>query len=179
MNLYFIAIIPPKELREEVKALKEEVRDRFKSGHALKSPAHITLQMPFKTESSDENEMTDVLTKFASGREKFEIALNGFGSFPPRVLFIDVTIHDPVIKLYRALKDCLVADLGFTKQEISSRFHPHMTIANRDLTEKNFQYAWSEFRHRAYQKTFIATGISLLRHNGKSWDINREFEFKT
>ena len=64
MNLYFIALIPPDEIREEVKSLKEEMSARFRSSHALKSPAHITLQMPFKRDDSFEEEMYSTLHSF-------------------------------------------------------------------------------------------------------------------
>ena len=51
--LYFIALIPGKELKEKVRAVKERMKADYNAGHALKSPAHITLQMPFKRNSWD------------------------------------------------------------------------------------------------------------------------------
>lgn len=46
--LYFIALVLPSPLYEEVTRLKEYFRDRYNSKAALRSPPHITLHMPFK-----------------------------------------------------------------------------------------------------------------------------------
>jgi hypothetical protein len=53
-----------------------------------------------------------------------------------------------------------------------------MTIATRDLTEKAFEKAWPEYRPRIFQAGFIVKSLFLLKHNGKFWEINREFLFK-
>ncbi|MEZ4998345.1 MAG: hypothetical protein R2758_13095 [Bacteroidales bacterium] len=42
-ELYFVALIPPVELRNEIRTLKERMRSDHSAGHALRSPAHITL----------------------------------------------------------------------------------------------------------------------------------------
>ena len=44
---YFLAIIPPEKIEKEIYGLKELVADKFHSKAALRSPAHITLHMPF------------------------------------------------------------------------------------------------------------------------------------
>ena len=63
MDLYFIAIIPYSELREKVRKVKERMKAEYGAGHALKSPAHITLQMPFKRSSADEAVLEEMLCK--------------------------------------------------------------------------------------------------------------------
>ena len=73
MQLYFIALIPPPDLREAVLQLKEEMRDRFQAKHALTSPAHITLQMPFKREPAEEVDMIKALGRFAYRQSAFTI----------------------------------------------------------------------------------------------------------
>lgn len=55
--LYFIALVPPLELRARIEALKEEMHRRFGARHALKAPAHLTLQMPFRHSPEQEQEL--------------------------------------------------------------------------------------------------------------------------
>jgi len=82
-QLYFIAIIPHRELRDEIRAVKERMRDQYGAGHALKSPAHITLQRPFKRLPSEERRMCDALAGFAVKEKPFTVELNGYGVLCP------------------------------------------------------------------------------------------------
>jgi 2'-5' RNA ligase len=178
MSLYFIAIIPHLNLREQVRFLKEEMKRRFHAKHALKSPAHLTLQMPFRRNYEGEPLLIVELQNFAAKHSKFTIELNGFGCFSPRVIFIKVKDHKPIIDLHTNLKKVLVDELSFKENEISNKIHPHMTIATRDLTDKAFLKAWPEFEQRRFKASFTVKNLFLLKHNGKSWDIYKEFLFQ-
>ena len=176
-NLYFIALIPNETLQQQVKELKEEMRDNYGAAHALKSPAHITLQMPFRRKKGDESKIIEVLQKFTSTRKSFQISLSGFDCFDPRVIFIKVLNHDPVKTLHTELKKVLAYDLDFGQKELRVRMHPHMTIATRDLNEKAFHKAWPKYQQREFEAEFEAKSIFLLKHNGKYWDVFKEFLF--
>lgn len=176
-ELYFIAIIPGDDIRGQIKLLKEEMSERFGAKHALKSPAHITLQMPFRKEDSEEGDIIGVLEQASEPITPFEIELNGFDCFSPRVLFVKVMNHEPIIRLHEHLKPFLKDKIGLEEKQIMNRIHPHMTIATRDLTEAAFHSAWPEFSSREFGASFTAKSIFLLKHNGKFWDIYREFPF--
>ena len=176
-ELYLIALVPHEELRERVKELKLEMKERFHASHALKAPAHITLQMPFRREENEESRLTSGLERFSSRCEPFNIILNGFDAFPPRVLFIKVGNHEPIEDLHSDFQTFLREELNFSEKEIMDRFHPHMTIATRDLSKKMFHKAWPEFQERKFEAVFTANSLHLLKHNGKNWDLFREFEF--
>lgn len=177
LQLYYIALLPGEELRERVKVLKFEMKERFGASHALKSPAHITLQMPFRMEEKDEERITLPLAECANESAPFEIQLNGFDCFPPRVLFVKVMNHEPINELHYRLRPFLLGKTGLTDKQVSGRIHPHMTIATRDLTEDAFNRAWPEFKIRPFEGNFFANHLTLLKHNGKCWDIYREFPF--
>jgi 2'-5' RNA ligase len=49
-KLYFIAIIPPQPYKEKIAGIKQSFAEIYHVSHALKSPPHITLIPPFKTE---------------------------------------------------------------------------------------------------------------------------------
>jgi 2'-5' RNA ligase len=178
-TLYFIALIPGWELREKVRAVKERMKADFKSGHALKSPAHITLQMPFKRNSTGELAISDTLEQFAAREASFTVDLDGFGCFAPRVIFIRITNPEPVIALHRRLKKVLLEELDFPGSEIMKTVQPHITVATRDLTREAFAEAWPGFQDEEFKGSFNANSLFLLKHNGRDWDILKEFPFKS
>lgn len=177
MNLYFIAIVPPRELRQRIYELKEEMRARFRAGHALKSPAHITLQKPFKRCSEEEDTMADALGKFAGSERPFNVVLDGFGCFAPRVIFVKMTDTDHVESLHARLREMLLTKLHFSRDEIMKDVQPHITIATRDLTPETFRDAWSEKKDEVFRGSFTVSSICLMKHNGKNWDLLEEFPF--
>jgi 2'-5' RNA ligase len=176
---YYIALVPEPPLRETVDAMKKEIKHRFGAGHALKSPAHITLQMPFHRLESDEQGMFRCLQEFASREVRFNVSLEGFDCFPPRVLFVKVVDHLPLQEIQSRLHKTLISRLGFPERKIPQQFHPHMTLATRDLSESDFKIAWEDFRSRNFRASFCVKSLFLLKHNGKSWDLYREFPFRS
>ncbi|WP_089377264.1 2'-5' RNA ligase family protein [Lutibacter flavus] len=177
-NLYYIGLLPHFKLRKEVKVLKEELMVHFNTKSALKSPAHITLQKPFKFSKIKEHFLIETLKHFAEQQNQFNINLNGFGCFSRRVIFIDVTNHKPVLSIHAELKKLLFHELEFKENEISSKIYPHITIATRDLSKENFDKAWPLFEFRKFKASFLVNSLFLLKHNGKFWDIYKEFQFK-
>jgi 2'-5' RNA ligase len=178
MNLYFIAILPPLELRQRVFDIKEDMKERFGARHALKSPAHITLQKPFRRFAEEEAGIADALKMFAGSEHLFSIVLDGFGCFAPRVIFIKVTDTEPVVSLHARLREMLLVQLHFTPGEIMKDVQPHITIATRDLTPEAFRDAWPEKKEEHFSGTFAVRSICLLKHNGRNWDILEEFPFE-
>lgn len=176
-NLYYIGLIPHFKLREEIKVIKEELMVHFNTKSALKSPAHITLQKPFKLIDSKEHFLIKTLKEFANQQNQFNIKLNGFGCFTPRVIFIDITNHKPILNIHSELKKVLFHELEFKENEISSKIHPHITIATRDLSKENFDKAWPVFEFREFKASFLVHSLFLLKHNGRFWDIYKEFPF--
>ena len=176
-QLYLIALVPHVKLRDDVRELKLEMKERFNASHALKAPAHITLQMPFRRDEEFEEILTAGLDSFAADQQPFEIEINGFDAFPPRVLYLKIGNHSPVVDLHSDLQPVLRENLGLSDKEIMDRFHPHLTIATRDLSKKMFNKAWPEFKERKFRASFTADRLHLLKHNGKNWDLYREFLF--
>src|ERR1041385_1741938 len=155
-NKYLIAILPPEPFASEIYNLKEYFRDQYKSKASLNSPAHITLHMPFEFDNEGK-----LLTKFQELRvEPFTIDLKDFGCFEPRVIFIGV-------KKNPALESCQNQVMNFCKRELDifnadykdQPFHPHVTLAFRDLKRNMFQTAWSEFKSRSYNAVFECSRI--------------------
>jgi 2'-5' RNA ligase len=178
MDLYFIALVPPRELREVIRKIKERMKDEYGAGHALKSPAHITLQMPFKRNLTDEAEISDALRRFALPENKFTVDLNGYGAFVPRVIFIKISHPEPVRALHKRLTNVLLSELHFSPGEVLKDMQPHVTIATRDLTKEAFSEAWPVVQDEDFSASFDVHSIFLLKHNGRNWDIMEEYPFR-
>lgn len=176
MPLCFIALVPPEALKEKVRSLKEEIHRKYGAKRALRLPAHITLQPPFKMESSRLPLLHNTIREFALARHAFPLKLEGFGAFPPRVIYIDVVDPGPLKSLQNELLKVLQKDL-LTREENLREFYPHITLATRDIPRNRFKAVWEDFRNREFDETFIAEGIYLFQHNGKTWDISTEFTF--
>lgn len=176
--LFFIALLPPEEIQCEVTQIKQYFAQKYDSRHALKSPPHITLQPPFKWLISDLKRLEQSLECFAVQQASFSVTLSGFNAFAPRVIYIDVVKTTALMNLQNNLVTDLQENLGELNQGSSHHcFTPHMTVAFRDLTRKNFRVGWTEFQNQSIQFEFVAHQLTLLIHTGKHWRIYQEYLF--
>ena len=173
--LYFIAIVAPSHINDQVLNWKKYMEQHFGCKVALRSPSHITLVPPFSMPLENENELADYLKKFCGGQKSFSIRINNFDNFKPRVIYLHVEPDDPLLKLKERLDEYLLSLKKFTVKKEERAFHPHITIANRDLHKKDFSRAWAYFQNLSFKAVFPADSISLLKHNNKEWEIAASF----
>lgn len=177
LTQYFVAIVPPSPVYEEAQTQKEYLKDHYQSRASLNSPPHITLHMPFCWKAEKELTLIKKLEDFASGVRPFRIQLNNYDAFAPRVIFINVVKSPELDKLYLELKRFCKRELNVFNADYKEQpFHPHITLAFRDLKKPNFERAWEEFSQREYSKNFIVGKVTLLKHNGKIWEVFKDFE---
>lgn len=178
-QLYFIAIIPPTPVYEDALEQKEYFKTHYKSKASLNSPPHITLHMPFRWREKNENELTQVLRTFCDENRSVTIKLDNFSSFPPRVIFINVVMTEELDLLQKNLHRYCKKELNlFNANYKELPFHPHLTVAFRDLKKPGYQLAWEEFREKNFKAEFTADKIALLKHNGKVWNVHKEFKLR-
>jgi 2'-5' RNA ligase len=171
---YFIAILLPGRVLEQVEALKQELLQQFNLKAALRSPAHITLHRPFEWSEKKEEQLVNTLGEFKFNRN-FEIALKDFNCFEPRVIFADVIKNEVMNELHYNLKYFAQQKLHLYNEVDDMRgFHPHVTIAFRDLRKNKFPGAWEKFKDRKFNAEFRYTGFSLLRLE-KKWEPIHHF----
>lgn len=173
---YFIALIPPSPVYDEAHKLKEYFKEKYQSRAALNSPPHITLHMPFLWDEEKENKLTVKLQEFAGKCDPLKLCLDNFSSFAPRVIFMNVTESDALAGLQKALHRFFKRELNIFNANYQDKpFHPHLTLAFRDLKKSQYHLAWEEFSTKEFKAEFMADRIALLKHNGKSWDVLKEF----
>jgi 2'-5' RNA ligase len=171
MNMYYIAILAPEDINMEVLKWKNFFREKFGCTTALKSPAHITLIPPFWMSPELENDLIDAIKEFSNNQKRFNIQLKDFSAFNPKVIFVDVLKNENLESLHTAFNAFILHQNKYPVKKDDRGFHPHITLATRDLYKKAFFEAWEIFRSKKYEADWPAMGISLLRHNKKNWDV--------
>jgi len=178
ISKYFVAIVPPSPLFEQAWEWKEFFKNEFNAKAALNSPPHITLHMPFEWKTAKEEILIDALQRFASTQNTFSIDLINFGCFPPRVIFIQVAESTELRKLQSDLRQYCKTELDlFNANRLDQPYHPHVTVAFRDLKKAIFPNAWASVRDLEFSGRFYAGELVLLRHNGKIWEVKKRFAF--
>jgi len=177
MSLYLTAILPPQQLSEEIDDIRKEIAARFDVHAALKPPVHITLFRPVSMRADMEQHLIKWLKPVGTQHEPFTQELENFDSFNNKTLFIHCIKNTFIHNLQ---KDVATV---FNKNKIdprevkgSSRFHPHITIAYRDVQPQVFETLWTEFKNRKLKRSFMVNHFTLLKHDGKKWQPFEEFQ---
>jgi len=171
---FFIALVPPPDIQQQITEIKQYFAEHYNSSSALKSPPHITLQPPFEWPAAEVPKLEESLKEFSAHRLPIPVSLSGFAAFDPRVIYVDVVKSPQLLEMQRDLMSYLEANLGIVDRISQTRpFVPHMTVAFRDLTQENFQAAWLEFSGREIHFEFTAAALTLLLHDGSRWNIIR------
>lgn len=178
-HLYLIALLPSLKVLEEIRILKEEIKTEFFVSHALNLPAHITLQRPFWVPDEKEEELLDHLSKFSLSQLPFSVELQDFDAFPPRVIFVKILDHLPLIQLQNELQQYIPVAIFDSPGQQQKEIHPHITLATRDLPKEVFPEVWELFKTRKYHNSFIVDSLRLFKHDGKKWHLFRTFNFRS
>jgi len=177
LQKYFIAIVPSEPLLSEIQNIKQEVFEKHQSKGALRSPGHITLHMPFSYEEDKVDKLINCLSEFQFNTT-FPVSLNNFDCFEPRVIFINVEHNDVLHDLQKQLVNHVKKNLNLFNQSDDMRgFHPHITIAFRDLKKATFYKAWEEYQSKPFSGNFKCQSFCLLKHEKDNWTVFKEFNF--
>ena len=170
MQLYFVAIQIPSPINAEIKEFQQEMADLYNSSRQLKIPVHITLIPPFRYGS--EEKVLDAFDKATSPiSSKRNIVLKGFDQFREKVLFVAVEADEELKHVRSEIMKTVSDELSLEWPTYTNNFHPHITIANRDLNHNAFKKAWPTFKDRPYFRTFNKIEIVLYKHINGFWEV--------
>ena len=172
---YFIALVPEGSIQEEATALKEEMRDLFHVKYALKSPAHVTIKMPFTYNELKEERLLAKLEKFFSTFKGFDLTFKNFDHFGRRVIFVALKASPSLNNLQEALGNFCKLELKLVKELSDRAFHPHMTIAFKDLKAKNFDLYWKHIKTKKFQAQYAVKDVALLKRIAGRWEVVHRF----
>ena len=132
---------------------------------------------PFRLSRKRESEIIEHLNEFSKSIAGFTIELKNFSAFKPRVIFISIPQNENLHQLYLNINVYFENKMGIISERRKGRkYTPHMTVAFSDLSREMFYKAWSQYRDRKLHFKFDLQNISLLRHNGKNWEIIHQSE---
>lgn len=177
-NMYFVAILCPHPINEKILLLKNWMKEQFGCLVALKSPAHITLVPPFWLGEPKELLLLQSLQSFESTMDGLEIELDDFSHFGKRVLFVAVKENPALNKLKDQVEEHFMKSFSTSIQKDDHPFHPHITIANRDLKPSAFEKAWPHFNTREFHEIFLSNSICLLKLRAGKWHVIGEKQWR-
>lgn len=173
-QLFFIAVLPGASVAAELTRFQQYAAEHFNSQRALRSPPHLTLIPPFRWAPEDRGRLDSALENFCRGRSPFFVQLNGFDCFAPRVLFVAVQPSSELNALQAHLQKFLQQSVALPVRD-HRPFHPHFTIAFKDLRRSVFADAWVYFSRLPYEQVFEVSELALLRHRDKKWRVVGRF----
>lgn len=169
--MYFIAIVLPEDLNQKILKYKNMMFEKYNCTVGLKSPAHITIVPPFWIDEAKEQQLESDVDRISGRFEPFAVETDNFFAFRPRTIFVAVKHNDQLDAVKRAADD-FFRNNSFYNIKIDTRpFHPHITIATRDLLKKSFAEIWPWFEEKKFLEAWNTGGLSVLRHNKKNWDV--------
>lgn len=172
---YFIAIVPEGPVQVQATELKNMMKEKFNLKYALKSPAHITLKMPFSWNENKEEKLGEKLEGFCKSIEPFKLDLNGFDKFGNRVIFIDLKKNQYLTDIQLLLSKFCKAELKLAEELSDRAYHPHMTIAFKDIKPKFFDEYWGFIKTQTFKEKFEVNDIALLKRVEGKWEVVRRF----
>lgn len=178
MDKYFLALLPPKEILDRVHQIKQKLQEEYGIKYALKSPPHITLKMPFSYNEAKEDRLVGRLREFAACKEPFPLRITGVGTFGSRVIFLGVERSETLLQLQHDLIVFCKRELHLVDELSDRNFHPHMTVAFKDLKKPNFAKALAFVNERKFDADFLVSSFTLLKRADGRWGAKKEVGFR-
>ncbi len=167
MSLYFIAVVPHKELRQKATVFSKDFAERFNSIKSFENFPHITILRPFNVDEKQEELLTEKFSGLNLKSSSFKVFLKNFGCFSNGknpVIFIKPESSTELQSLYDEVQE----NFEFHPK---AQFHPHLTVSYRDLSPENFQKAWQEYQTKTFEDSFLVDKICLYKHENKKWNL--------
>jgi len=171
MGKYFLALLPPMLLAEQLAQLKEQLQERFHVKYALKSPSHLTLKMPFSYNEAKEAQLQEQLMQFLKEQDPFLVEVAGIGNFGQRVIYHRVIPCENLTSLQIGLRSFCKKSLHLVEELSDRNFQPHLTLAYKDLKASQFDEVLAFARENAVAAEFMADKLFLLKRVEGRWKI--------
>lgn len=173
---YFLAIVPEGDIQQKATDLKLLIKEEFNLKYALKSPAHVTLKMPFNWNEAKESKLKDLIFNFCLTQNPFQVKFSGFDKFGKRVIFVKVKEEPALFSLQISLSKYCKTDLNLIEELSDRAYHPHMTLAFKDLKESLFFDYWDFMKKQKFESILDVKDIALLKKVEGKWKVLSRFQ---
>ena len=177
-GIYLLAIIPPHELSLEIHQIRLQCSEKFGVLKALKPPVHISMYRPFRLEEEFEDNFILLIQSAIAEQEVFEQKIENFNAFNTHAIVLRALLNTGILNLYDTIST-IMKEKGIDKHPTDIfPFHPHLTIAYRDIKPDVFPLMWEDYKDKKYNASFRADHLSLLKHDGNQWLVIKNYPFK-
>lgn len=179
LRKYFIAIVPEGTLQQRATDLKLMLKERFNLKYALRSPAHVTLKMPFLWNEAKEERLFSTLEPFFATQPAFDLSFQGIGKFSDRVIYIKVKKNNLLLKMQEKLVQVCQRQLNQNQELSDYAYHPHMTVAFKDVKKKHFAEYLETVKAIGFSGRTSVEEVALLKKlDGEPWTIIKSFPLR-
>ncbi|WP_236252716.1 2'-5' RNA ligase family protein [Echinicola sp. 20G] len=178
MMKYFLAIVPDEGIQADALAIKQEVLEKYNAKHALKSPAHVTLKMPFVYSEKKEGKLAELLMAFFAGFKSFPIEFKGIGRFGKRIMYARVRHGEELPTLQQSLGQFCKVELKQVQELSDKAYTPHMTLVYSDLKDRYFDECWSMVKAKGFYGKMEVKKVALLKKINYRWYVIKEFNLE-
>ncbi|EON75542.1 2'-5' RNA ligase [Lunatimonas lonarensis] len=168
---YFIAWVPTGAVQQHAEEIKRKLQEKFGVKYALKSPAHVTVKMPFLWNGHKEADLVKKLGAFFSSHESFPLILKGFSHFRQRVIFIKVMPQRRLETLQEELGRYCKLNLKLDAELSDQVFKPHMTVAYNDLKKRDFEDCFGYVKSLTFDRLARVDEFALLKKIEGRWEV--------
>jgi 2'-5' RNA ligase len=160
---YLLVINPDANIATDIRFFKNKVWELTGDFPSHYSQPHITIYNFLGFQQKEEH-IKAALTEAVANLKSAFIYLENFQSFEGSgTIYISPRPRNYFSLLLKALYPTLVGCKGINRHSnIYSSTEPHITVA-RGLKKEQFNTAWSHFKDKTYESSFVAESIVLLR----------------
>lgn len=171
LGKYFIGLLPPVTLEDQLHLLKQGFAEQFQVKYALQTPAHLTLKMPFLYKEAKERELAARLTAALDTQAPFQLKLTRIGHFGRRNIHQQVASSESLMQLQTTLRSFCKRSLHLVEELSDRNFQPHLTLAYKDLKPIHFEEVLEFARQNAVQGDFLVERAYLLKNVENRWQV--------
>lgn len=169
---HFIGVLLPEDITLTLEDCRRYMNQAYgcKSGH--KTPIHVTLVPPFALqEEFSTRDLVSAIEKYVLPQNLGFLAhIENFDAFGDRTIFANVISSEKWTKLRdETVKAILKTCPGCTKNDQRS-FHPHGTIANRDIPFGVMTKALETMNELNLVEDFPVDNITIFERQGFCWE---------
>ena len=177
-QLKLIALLLPDAISQHVKNEQQFIAKTWGPKHALRTPPHITIIPPLSVTDDEEKSLLKIGEKIRQSTHVFTLHLDQYDTFKPRVVFIHLSDSSELNVLHDLWRKDLMKIMPHLMDRYPERpYHPHITLANRDVTPDQFKKIWAHYAEKTYTASFQINTFWILNHEHHGWVKEKEFQF--
>lgn len=168
---HFIGVLLPDDLTRSVEECRRYMNWTYgcRSGHA--TPVHVTLVPPFALPRDYTTEdVVEALLRGVPQDFSFSARTENFGAFGNRTLFAAVRPAPEWNRLKSAAETTLRSAFPGCLRKDPRPFHPHITVANRDIPPGASTAALRVLNGKKFEEDFPVDNMTVFVCKGGGWE---------